>query len=191
MELRHALEHVIRAQAVLAGMGGKDTDGDYVLHSFDKAIGHEYRAFFDAADWLSVSIRQRITKTLARFSNRCVDAVLPDYYKQLRPEIDQICRKIAEIRGAKDIARNTNSDIDDKIGKSAEAIEEVDKYRDVIARLTAIAERIQDSTPALLDWRRKNLCSALLKWVLGALIGGIISAIFTAWVLIYLGLAKP
>jgi hypothetical protein len=103
--------------------------------------------------------------------------------------VDQICREIATIRGAKDVARNT--DIEAKVGKSEEAIAEVGKYRKVIAELTEIDEKVQSSISALVDWTRKNRRSAFLGWVLSAVVGGLITAIVTAWVLIRTGLAKP
>jgi hypothetical protein len=191
MELRHGLEHIVRAQAALLGINGDASvqSPDYISHSFDKAIGHEYRAFFDAADWLSVRIRERITDTLAPYSHECIETVIPDYYPKCRPRVDQICREIATIRGAKDVARNT--DIEAKVGKSEEAIAEVGKYRKVIAELTEIDEKVQSSISALVDWTRKNRRSAFLGWVLSAVVGGLITAIVTAWVLIRTGLAKP
>lgn len=191
MELRHGLEHVIRAQAVILGIdnGAGAQNSEYVPHSLDKAIGHEYRAFFDAADWFSVSIRKRIMETLDAYSHECIDAVIPDYYPKLRPRVDQICREIAAIRGAKDVARN--SDIEAKVGKSEETIAEVGKYRKVISELAAIDEQIQCSISALIDWKKKNRRSAFYGWIVSAVVGGLITAVLTAWVLTRMGLSNP
>jgi hypothetical protein len=189
MELRHGLEHIVRAQAVILGIsdGDDEPNAQYVLHSFDKAIGHEYRAFFDAADWLSVSIRQRINETLEPYSHECIEAVITDYYPTLRPRVDRICVEIAAIRGAKDVVRNT--DIDAKVGKSEETIAEIGTYRKIIDELVSISERIQCSVPSLVDWTRKNRRSTFKGWILGALIGSTVTAIIT-WVF-RLGSAKP
>lgn len=191
MELRHGLEHVVRAQAALLKINSDAgvQSHEYVAHSFDKAIGHEYRAFFDAADWLSVRMRERITDTLAPYSHECIEAVIPDYYRNLRARVDQVCRQIATIRGAKDVARNT--DIEAKVGRSEEAIAEVGKYRTVIAELAEIDEKVQSSISALVDWSRKNRRSVFLGWFLSAVVGGLITGIVTAWVLIRMGLSKP
>ncbi len=189
MELRHGLEHIVRAQAAMLGINGGETSPNYIEHSFDKAIGHEYRAFFDAADWLSVSIRKRIIETLDVYSPECIAAVIPEYYTKLRPSIDQSCREIAGIRGAKDVARN--SDIEAKVGKSNEAIIEVDRYRRVMADLLDIDEKIHNSIPTLIDWKKKNRRGAFSQWILSGLVGSIITGVITAWILISLGLAKP
>lgn len=191
MELRHGLEHIVRAQAALLKINSDASVQvpEYVPHSFDKAIGHEYRAFFDAADWLSTTMRKRIIDTLAPYSHECIETVIPDYYPKLRSRLDQICREIATIRGAKDVARNT--DIEARVGKSEEAIEEVGKYRTVIRELAEIDERVQTSISALVEWTRKNRRSAFLGWLLSAVVGGLIMAIVTAWILMRMGFAKP
>ncbi len=191
MELRHGLEHIVRAQAALLKINRDESvqAPDYVPHSFDKAIGHEYRAFFDAADWLSTTMRKRIIETLSPYSHECIETVIPDYYPKLRSRVDQICREIATIRGVKDVARN--ADIEARVGKSEEAIAEVGKYRTVIKELAEIDERVQTSIPALVEWTRKHRRSAVLGWVLSAVVGGVITAVVTAWVLIRMGLANP
>jgi len=123
LELRHSLEHIVRAKAAELGINGEVDAGnqDYIPHSLSKAIGHEYRAFFDAADWFSVCIRNRITQALRRYSPANIDAVLPDYYSKLRPRVDQICREIADIRGAKDISKS-NDLLDEGARKSPHAV---------------------------------------------------------------------
>lgn len=181
MELRNGFEHIIRAKSAELGLNGEADakTAEYIPQSFDKAIGHEYRAFFDAADWFSVCIRNRITKTLKWYSHECIAAVLPDYYPKLRPRIDQTCREIAKIRGAKDIA------------KGKDLLAEVGKYRAAIDELLDIYEQIENSIPALVDWKRKNRRSAVFGWVVSTLIGALVAAVVTAWVLIRFSLAKP
>ncbi len=179
MELRNALEHVIRSKAAELGINGEADANlpNYVPSSFDKAVGHEYRAFFDAADWFSVCIRDRITKALRPYSQECITAVLPDYYPKLRKTVDRTCREIAELRGAKDIA------------KGKDLLAEVGKYRAAIDGLLSVYEQIQDSIPALVDWRRKKRRNALIVWVLGAFAGGILVTVLGKWIMIKLGLA--
>lgn len=175
-ELRDALEHIIRAQAAERGINeeAETKEPGYVAHSYDKAIGHEYRAFFDVADWFSVCIRERITKLMKPFSQECIVAVLPDYYSSIRPRVDQICKEIATIRCRKDIA------------KGNDVLAEVTKYREAIDELLALYERLQVHVPAMVEWRRKKWRGGLFAWFIG-----ILTAVVTAWVLIRLGLLKP
>jgi hypothetical protein len=172
LELRHAFEHIVRAKAAELGLN-KDAETDvvgYVSKSFDKAIGHEYRAFFDAADWFSVCIRERIITELRPFSHECITAVLPEYYPKLRPRIESICQEIAAIRADKDIAK-------DKL------VEEVKKYRQALDDLLLIHQQIQRSIPALVDWKRKNRMGKVTAWVWCAFVGGIVVAVVAAWIL--------
>ena len=59
-EQRDALEHLCRVKAAELGLktGGEDID-KYILINIEKAIGHLYRAFFDAADFLCIILRER------------------------------------------------------------------------------------------------------------------------------------
>ncbi len=273
MELRNGFEHIIRAKASELGLNG-EADAklpDYIPQSFDKAIGHEYRAFFDAADWFSVCIRDRITKTLEHYSHECIAAVLPEYYPKLRPRIDQTCWEIASIRGAKDIAKgkdllvevakyraaidellgiyeqiensipafvvwrrehplNAEDDIRNQItralapysqecitavipdyypklrtriektcreiaelrkAKARDLLTEDAQYKASIDELQAVHEQIQDSVPALVDWKQKSRWDAVKVWVAGAFIGGILITVIGALILVKLGLVKP
>ncbi len=85
MEEVHALEHIMRAKAAELGFLADlepDNKLGYIEKNLDKAIGHLYRAFFDTADWLSVIIRQKIITALETYDNRCITAVIPEYYKE-------------------------------------------------------------------------------------------------------------
>jgi hypothetical protein len=177
LELRNAFEHIIRLKAAELGINNeKDADSDnYIPHSFNKALGHEYRAFFDAADWFSVCIRERIIKILTQYSSECIDAVLPNYYSELRPAIDKTCQDIAKIRGAKDVS------------KSKDLLVEVNQYRKVIEQLLEIYEQIMNSVPSLVDWNKRSLKSKIISYISTAVIGGVICSFITAWVLHYIG----
>lgn len=181
IEQRNAFEHIIRAKAaeISVNTEGDAKSPDYIPKSFGKALGHEYRAFFDAADWFSVCIRDRIQKTLSRYSHDCISEVLPDYYPKLRPMVDKICKEIAFIRGDKDIS------------KGPELLDEVRKYRVSIDELLNIYSRIEDCIPALVDWNKRNLRSALRTWLFGAVFGGVIVAVLAALLLRALDLQSP
>jgi hypothetical protein len=181
LELRHCLDHIIRVKAAERGINGEveTKEPEYVKCSVDKAIGHVYRAFFDAADWFSVCIRERITKALKWYSHDCITAVIPNYYPELRPRVDRICMEIAAIRGGKDIAKKNN------------LLPEVTEYRTAIDDLLKIHGQIQSCVPALVDWRWKNRWNAFIIWVVGAFLGGIAITVFTVWLLAKLGFAKP
>ncbi|MEA1950851.1 MAG: hypothetical protein U9N87_05670, partial [Planctomycetota bacterium] len=77
-----------------------------------KAVGHAYRAFFDAADWLGMVLREAITATLYQYAPECISAAIPDYYATMKPRIEDICGEIAQIRDDKDIGRSSQTLVD-------------------------------------------------------------------------------
>ena len=169
MELRHSLEHIIRAKANLYEVIAKHEDNpDYFSSSIDKAIGHEYRAFFDAADWFSISIRERIVKDITGFSPANISAVLEDYYPVWRPRIDEICQEIATIRESKDIS------------KRVDLLDEVDTYRAALEELLEFHKKIQRAKPSLEEWRKNNSIDRLVGWLISGLIGAAIYAAILA-----------
>jgi len=171
LELKNSLEHIMRAQAARLGIN-KEASNDihqYVHQSLDKAIGHTYRAFFDAADWISVSIRDRIQKSLKSFSVDCISAVLPEFYSQISPRVDTICCDIAKIRADKDVS------------KTADLLKEVDRYRQSIDELIKMLTQIRCSITTMSNWRRRKYLSRIGEWFCCCVLGGIITAAVIKW----------
>jgi len=98
-EMRHAWEHVVRAKANEFGLDGCDFSEDYQQDCLRKALGHEYRAFFDCADWIGIILREEIHQALESYDTACIKEVLPEYYPTLRARIMEISTSIAIIRG--------------------------------------------------------------------------------------------
>jgi hypothetical protein len=142
-ELKHAYEHIIRAQA--ANLKINNAGEQYAYDNLHKALGHEYRAFFDAADWLSISIRDKIIQSMAPYSNSCINSVFPEYYHDIRPRIERVSKEIAKIRVAKDISRNND------------ILSEVGKYQNEINTLLDFVEEIPRQIPALEEFKSKEL----------------------------------
>lgn len=58
-EHRDAYDHVIRTFSIDYKELPEDFNHrDYVLKNLQKAYGHEYRAFFDMADWLTYNLNE-------------------------------------------------------------------------------------------------------------------------------------
>jgi hypothetical protein len=141
-ELRHALEHIIRGKASELGMEGVGRDADYQRASLEKALGHMYRAYFDGADWFSVSMRERIIKTLSPYSREMIVTVLPSYYMEMRPRIDAICQSVVQMRATKDIA--------------LAPWEAVTAYDAALRELSEIYESLSSAIPALAEMKRRR-----------------------------------
>ncbi len=145
MEQRHALEHIMRAMACELGMleQRNPADSEYIEQSLRKAIGHEFRAFFDAADWLQISLREKTLQMLAGYSNECITAVFPDYYHTIRPRLEQIAQQVATIRTNKDITKHETLDL-------------IREYRKIVTELADAMSRIAAAIPALQEWTQRS-----------------------------------
>ena len=142
-ELKNAWEHVVRAKANELGVTGAPNP-EYIKRNLDKVLGHEYRAFFDICDWLSMNLRARLINLLAPYDNAAINAVIPDYYTDVRPKLDQICNEIAKLRSSKDIA------LTDDIQKH------VEDYNGIINKLISDVTKISTAIPALEEFKQKN-----------------------------------
>jgi len=110
----------------------------------DRLLAHEYRAFFDVADLLNMTLREKICKALSGYSIESIQAILPAYYKEMRPKIEEICVQIAAVRGAKDI------------GEEVKIIDGVEEYRKLIDQLHDFWTKISNSLVALDEYQRKR-----------------------------------
>lgn len=179
-ELRNALEHVVRAKACELGLNHLSGDpDDYTLANLDRALGHEYRAFFDVCDWLTVILRQRIRDTLAPFAPYpdIVQTVIPNYYDEIRPALERLNQQIADIRTRKDI--------------KGDVLDEVEHYNAVVIKLKAFADSLSSKVPSLQELKEAKEAGAKRerdseKWKLGA---GMRNAIITGVVLAVLAAA--
>lgn len=120
-EMRDALEHIIRAYDKLLSnesLDEKDND-EYIKINLDKALGHEYRAFFDTVDFLSVTFRYKISEVLKDYSYNEIISVYPDY-EEWAVRLTEIPEEIADLRKRKDI------------GNTEDITSIVDKYKKIV-----------------------------------------------------------
>lgn len=163
-ELCNALEHIIRAKAHELGLGSAVGVGpDYEIDSLDKALGHEFRAFYDVCDWLSIILREEIARDLGRYSPEVIQKVIPEYYTTIRPKLDGIPGRIAALRAKKDI--------------KAEILNEVLEYDRVLDELMQFRQELAPKIPSLEELQKgerrgkwANWTNAVLLLVLGAAI---------------------
>ncbi len=163
-EFRAALDHIMKMMFVLYF----NEDEKEVLAQYDKLNSHLTRCFYDICDMLSINYRNKIIDILDGYDVQVINTVIPEYYSQFKPTIEEISLRIVKYRNQKGIA---NSDCDDRFNE----------YKDDVLRLRDIFVKISQSQSNLIEVKekieskekktnRKNL------W-LGALLGVIGSAI--------------
>lgn len=127
-EQKDAYEHIIRAYTrkyekhVLT-----DDDKNYMSKNIEKAIGHEYRAFFDTIDYLTICLRELISNELNDFSYEDIIKVYPEYnkYKKILVNIPE---QIAAHRERKDIGSNEMLNFASDYGKTVDELLKCYKY---------------------------------------------------------------
>mgnify|MGYP000892550380 CR=1 FL=1 len=147
-ELRNALEHIIRAKACAVGLNHLVGDpADYQRANLDKALGHEYRAYFDVCDWLTVVLRQRIRETLAPYTEHpeIIREVIPNYYADIRPALEKLTQQIADVRTRKDI--------------KGDVLEEVEQYNKIVLELKTFADDLSSKVPSLIELKAAKVAA--------------------------------
>ena len=151
-EHRDAYEHVVRALANRLSFEAQEPSEEYQRDSLKKALGHEYRAFFDSADWLSVLLREQITNTLNGYSRDCIDTVLPNYPSEIRIRVTEISEQVAKKRERKDIS---NAD---------EILTEVREYGQIVGELRDIHKQVTRAIPSLEERRKAERKEGSRGW---------------------------
>ncbi|TAN85115.1 MAG: hypothetical protein EPN14_01420 [Gallionella sp.] len=113
-ELRDANDHLMRVIAARFAdnlpSGVNDTQS-YCFRNLDKAIGHVYRAAFDALDGTILSLREKVAKILDAYPQEVIRDVIPEYWK-IRVSLDELTNRIAANRATKDVGADIFSTLE-------------------------------------------------------------------------------
>lgn len=128
-EHRDAYDHLIRIFTLSTKEIGEQEAEAYVIDNIKKALGHEYRAFFDMADWFTYICRKKIRETLSLRVKRKRYIESYDDFDDIKNYINNLPQLIVQYRNDKDIG-------------SARLLEEVEKYVKTMDKLLEIYKRI-------------------------------------------------
>lgn len=109
-EHRDSYEHLMRV-FVLSSKDDVAPNFDYynyIKSNINKAFGHEYRAFFDTADWLTYTCRKFLYEKLSRITIRKAYKSKYSDYDEVRDFINEVSFTIATYREKKDVVSDTN-----------------------------------------------------------------------------------
>ena len=132
-EHRDAYDHISRIFSLhFRTVDDSFNINDYVLDNLKKACGHEYRAFFDTADWLTFICRKFIRESLSSISvqSQYKNVFSEEEFNNTKEYINNVPQEIARYRENKDISSETK-------------IEEIDKYKETLDRLINIYLQIK------------------------------------------------
>ncbi len=168
-EQRDTLDHLMR---VLADTLAEQPRGEnYRKDNLDKAIGHLYRAAYDALDSLAIAFKLRLKKALENADNAALSSVFPQYYASYCAEIDQLNERIKLSRSTKDVGTITDNHIEE--------------YRRAVDRLAQITREAEQKVTALTEYAARNkknarreLVQKLLLMLLSALLALALARLF-------------
>lgn len=87
-------------------------------------------------------MRQKVVAEVEEFSTGTLQAVMPEYYLEIRPFIEEAHQKIAKLRTEKDVA-----DIN---------YEDIREYHEIVQKLGQHYKQILIKKPALIEYKNKH-----------------------------------
>ena len=136
-EHRDAYDHLMRIFYLPTLLATSDIDTnnfnttEYIRKNVEKAVGHEYRAFFDTADWLTFICRRKIREELSfhRVRLAYINQYGNEDYQSVRQLINMVYADIAKYRTEKDIGK-------------IEPLQDVQSYQITINKLLDIYKKV-------------------------------------------------
>ena len=136
-EHRDAYDHLMRVFYLPIRLETSDIASNfdstaYIRKNVEKALGHEYRAFFDMADWLTFICRRKIREEMSyqRVRQAYVNQYGIENYKSVKELVNTVYDIIAQYRAEKDI------------GKAEPPLQDVQSYQKTIDQLLDIYKKV-------------------------------------------------
>ena len=134
-EHRDAYDHLMRIFSLHLKVADVPSDFDYnyyVEDNLKKACGHEYRAFFDTADWLTFICRKHIREKLSFNAKKKLYILKYSEtdFEETKSFINQVPHDIAMYREKKDISNSS-------------LLQEIEEYRKTLDKLIDIYKKVQ------------------------------------------------
>lgn len=130
-EHRDAYDHLVRVFALPIKEVEKLDIEKYILDNVKKAFGHEYRAFFDTADWFTYICRKYIREELAYGAKKRKYEETYSDFQSVKDFINEVPLRIAKYREEKDVSNQ------------APILREVMDYKNTMDRLLEIYKKVK------------------------------------------------
>lgn len=169
-EFRNAFDHLMRVFAFKFGL--KEADEKYAVINLDKAFGHVYRAGYDLLDFISIALRKKIQNELESISSEALSTIFPEYYREIKPYIEDKSSEIAKLRAGKDVG-DAN-------------VKDFEKYIEIVENFKSYFDKILKIKPSLIEYdqktekeKKKERVWQILIGVIIAIMGAIVGVILT------------
>lgn len=170
-EMRDALDHLMRFIARYLEAKPEEHQ-EYLNLQIQKAHGHIYRAGYDSLDGVIASVLVRIQEEyLADLPPESIRDVLPEYWREYRPRLEEIRERAAGYRAAKDIGEVNG--------------ERFEAYQKDALEVLRIGKMIRDAQVGLQDHKLRTEKAKEKEWIVKYLVplGAAIFGAFVTWLI--------
>ncbi|QSZ67510.1 hypothetical protein RJ40_08330 [Methanofollis aquaemaris] len=139
-EIKDAYDHFMRIFAVKCGL--KHENSEYIDSNLDATFRHIYRAVYDLLDYIRIYQKDIISNKLSDFSITTIHDVFPEYYQQIKPEIEKSLNNIPLYKASKDIG--------------SPDIQAIDAYINLISEIKDYISVIDSKIPSMIEYEQKQ-----------------------------------
>lgn len=195
-ELRYSLSHFMRGLEAEEEGKNKDNDDDkekiqaLIKKSIDSAIGHLQRTYSDSIEWILVSVKEEYVSTLKKYTNDQIQRAFPEYYTEIRPDIERITGVVNTYKINKSIEKATSSTEplpDDEL----EMLQNVtDQFiaEDIAQKLMNYLETLHNREVSLIEVKRRDRKSIVIDKLMLPIITAIIGVVIGLLLQVYFGI---
>lgn len=170
-ELRYCLDHFMRS--ILFDLENKE---EKTTKAISSAIGHLQRTYSDSIEWISICVCEDFQTTLGEYTKEQINSFFPNYYKEIRIELEKIKKIVNNYKINKSIEVSTEISDEELEMLKKTSYELMEK--DVCKKLQTYLEELHIREPLLIEERerdrRTNWLFRVLYPVLAAVASGFI-----------------
>lgn len=172
-ELRDALDHLMRVIVARVGTQAPAgaADPEYVSRNIHKAVGHIYRAAFDALDGTVLSLRVKITQVVDSYPLEVLNQVIPNYW-DIKRKLNELSGQVTEHRARKDVGAEIGATLDGYVS-------DVEAIKCFYSELLSCGPALDEYAVRLARQDRKKLLRDWLIALGSAVIGGVVGVLAT------------
>jgi len=162
-ELRNTLTHLMRIFTAYFEIE-RDYNSGYVEVNLEKAFGHVYRAGYDTLDWTALYLRSYIADEMKPYSSETINSVFPEYYKDIKPDLESINNLIVDRRLKKDVGDPH--------------IEDFLEYIKIVKKIRRYYDSVLRKKSSLIEYEEKIKKERGIKIITELIVGVLIAIIF-------------
>ncbi len=167
-EFRAAFDHLMR---IIAIQNLSEYQNEDCSKQVEKLWSHLRRAYYDICDMLSINYRNKIIDMLKIYTSDEIMKVMPEYYSQIRPDIENMSSRICQLRN------NKNFNKQNEIANCEEYQQIVFKLKDYYKIISSKNSSLVEIHKETLFLNKKNKKSKILYQIVIPVAGIVIGAI--------------